>query len=127
MTRLAVTSIALHFLLAAPLFAQQETGTADAAVLRGLDRVNGVVNDVTVPAGATVNIGTLTLTMAECRYPLDNPSGDAYAHLVISQPDQEAPIFDGWMVASSPALNPLEHSRYDVWVLRCAIAKTSAE
>ena len=100
MTRLAVTSIALHFLLATPLFAQQETGTADAAVLRGLDRVNGVVNDVTVPAGATVNIGTLALTMAECRYPLDNPSGDAYAHLVISQPDQEAPIFDGWMVAS---------------------------
>ncbi|MGB0800115.1 MAG: DUF2155 domain-containing protein, partial [Planktomarina sp.] len=25
----------------------------------------------------------------------------------------------GWMVASSPALNALEHPRYDIWVLRC--------
>ncbi|NDI06773.1 MAG: DUF2155 domain-containing protein, partial [Rhodobacteraceae bacterium] len=27
----------------------------------------------------------------------------------------------------SPALNPLEHARYDVWVLRCAMAETSGE
>lgn len=28
-------------------------------------------------------------------------------------------IFRGWMFASSPALNPLEHSVYDVWVIDC--------
>ena len=28
-------------------------------------------------------------------------------------------IFRGWMFASSPALNPLEHPVYDVWVIDC--------
>jgi len=28
-------------------------------------------------------------------------------------------IFSGWMFASSPALNPLEHPVYDVWVIGC--------
>lgn len=28
-------------------------------------------------------------------------------------------IFSGWMFASSPGLNPLEHSVYDVWVIGC--------
>ncbi|MEZ5927688.1 MAG: DUF2155 domain-containing protein [Parvularculaceae bacterium] len=28
-------------------------------------------------------------------------------------------IFSGWMFASSPALNPLEHAVYDVWVIDC--------
>ncbi len=40
-------------------------------------------------------------------------------------PAQEGPqaegvnIFRGWMFASSPALNPLEHPVYDVWVIDC--------
>ncbi|MEL6363320.1 MAG: DUF2155 domain-containing protein [Pseudomonadota bacterium] len=29
-------------------------------------------------------------------------------------------VFTGWMFASSPALNPLEHPVYDVWVIDCA-------
>lgn len=28
-------------------------------------------------------------------------------------------IFSGWMFASSPALNPLEHAVYDLWVIDC--------
>ncbi|MEZ5921142.1 MAG: DUF2155 domain-containing protein [Parvularculaceae bacterium] len=43
----------------------------------------------------------------------------------ILSPDQrqrELPpgvIFSGWMFASSPALNPLDHPVYDVWVIDC--------
>ena len=29
------------------------------------------------------------------------------------------PLFSGWMFASSPALNALEHPVYDVWVIDC--------
>ena len=31
----------------------------------------------------------------------------------------DQPVFSGWMIASSPALNALDHARYDVWVMRC--------
>ena len=30
-----------------------------------------------------------------------------------------AKVFSGWMFASSPGLNPLEHAVYDVWVIDC--------
>ncbi len=58
--------------------------------------------------------------LGECRHPEDNATGEGYAYLTIYDgPDAEGPVFQGWMVASSPALNALDHARYDVWVLRC--------
>ena len=118
---------ALALVLASPVQAQQLTGQADGAILRGLDKVSGTVNDVTLPVGSEVKLGFMTVNLSECRYPKNNPSGDAFAHLTITQDGYDVPAFSGWMTASSPALNPLDHSRYDVWVLRCAIAKTSSE
>ena len=109
--------------LLASVSAAQETVPADSApgaVLRGLDKISGEVNDMTLAAGETVRFGRLEVELGECRSPTDNPSGDAYAYLVIRQEDIEGPVFDGWMIASSPALNALDHPRYDVWVLRCS-------
>lgn len=123
-----VTIAALGLLIAAaPLTAQVKTGSADGAILRGLDKVSGVVNDVTIPVNTEVKLGFLTVKLSECRYPVNNPAGDAFAHLTIVQDGHEEAAFDGWMTASSPALNPLDHARYDVWVLRCAIASKSSE
>ena len=61
----------------------------------------------------------LQITLKECRYPEGNISSDAFAYLVIQDDRSEIPNFDGWMIASSPALSALEHPRYDVWVTRC--------
>lgn len=36
-------------------------------------------------------------------------------------------IFSGWMFASSPALNPLEHPVYDVWVIGCETKVSDGE
>lgn len=88
-------------------------------VLRGLDKVSGAVVDLTVPTGATGQIFGLDVDVSECRYPDGNPAGDAYAYLVIRVPGVDGAIFTGWMIASAPALNALDHARYDVWVLRC--------
>ena len=44
---------------------------------------------------------------------------EAYAYLVIRDMARGRDMFSGWMLASSPALNALEHPRYDVWVVRC--------
>ncbi|TRD16691.1 DUF2155 domain-containing protein [Palleronia caenipelagi] len=90
-----------------------------AAVLRGLDKLTGQVGDYEVPVGATVEVGRLSVTVGDCRYPVNNPSGNAFAYLKISEVDIAELRFQGWMVAESPALNALEHPRYDVWVMRC--------
>ena len=83
--------------------------------------------DFGVKSGNTYILWKLDIKLSECRYPISNPVGDAFAHLTISQDKSESDLFRGWMVASSPALNPLEHARYDVWVLRCAMVSTSTE
>ena len=99
--------------------AQDEASIGTGVTLRGLDKHAGTAVDLPLRAGETVALGWLQITLAECRYPTANPSGDAFAYLVIREQDGEAAIFEGWMVASSPALNALDHGRYDVWVLNC--------
>lgn len=93
------------------------------ARLKALDKINGDVSEFNMNAGASVRIGKLVVELRECRYPEDDPEGDAYAFLVITEPGKSPePVFSGWMVASSPALNALDHFRYDIWVLRCRTA-----
>ncbi len=98
---------------------RQVGASGTAAVLRGLDKVNGEVRDFEVATGQTVQIFGLDVALGDCRYPADDPTGDAFAFLTIWDTGKNDQLFDGWMVASSPALNALDHRRYDVWVLRC--------
>jgi hypothetical protein len=107
--------------------AQEKTNIADGALLRGLDKVSGEVIDFGIKSGDTYLLWKLKVKLSECRYPISNPVGDAFAHLTISQDKFENDLFRGWMIASSPALYPLEHARYDLWVLRCAMVSTSDE
>ena len=111
----------------ASINAQEQTNIADGALLRGLDKVSGEVVDFGLKSGDSFILWKLDIKLFECRYPINNPVGDAFAHLTISQDKSKSDLFRGWMIASSPALNPLEHARYDVWVLRCAMVATSAE
>lgn len=115
MLRLAVLCVVLGTVASA----QDRTQSASGAVLRGLDKFNGSVVDIELPTGRTVKFERLNITLTECRYPTGNPSGDAYAGLQITETGRTGAVFSGWMIASSPALNPMEHARYDVWVLRC--------
>ncbi|WP_299351390.1 DUF2155 domain-containing protein [uncultured Shimia sp.] len=96
----------------------------EGALLRGLDKLNGDVVDLELDNGYSVAFGDLRVDMAECRHPEDNATGEAFAFLTIYDGTETVdPLFQGWMVASSPALNALDHARFDIWVLRC---KTSA-
>ena len=97
----------------------QEAGEASGGMLRVLDKVTGAVTDITLQHGETGALGHLTITLDECRFPASNPNGDAFAKLTVIYRDSTAPVFRGWMIASAPALNAMDHPRYDVWALRC--------
>lgn len=93
------------------------------ASLRMLDFLSGQVDELEMSEGQSIEKGFLTLELVECRFPAGNPNSDAFARLVISDKRDDSPRFNGWMVASSPALSALEHPRYDVWVIRCTTAE----
>ncbi len=92
---------------------------ASGAVLRMLDKISGAVEDVEVATGRTATLGRIDVVLGECRYPVNNPSGNAFAFLEVYDAGETSPAFRGWMVADSPALSALDHPRYDVWVMRC--------
>lgn len=105
--------------LAAPLWAQSEVETGQGALLRALDKVSGEVTDLEMRSASSARFGRITINLGECRYPAGDPARDAYAFLTIQEDGTAEPQFSGWMMASSPALNALDHPRYDVWVMRC--------
>ncbi len=96
------------------------------AVLQGLDKITARIYTFEAPVDQTIGFGTLKVTVRVCRkrppeYP---PESTAYLEIVEQRPEQQAnALFKGWMFASSPGLNPLEHPVYDVWVIDC---KTSS-
>ena len=92
---------------------------ATSGELRVLDKLTGEVTNLTLGDGETATLGFLSVTLNECRYPIDNPSGDAFAEILVQDTRESAPLFSGWMLASAPALNAMDHPRYDVWALRC--------
>ena len=99
------------------------------AVLQALDKVSARVSVLEVPVGKMVTFGTLEITARACdkRPPEETPESAAFLEIVEKRPG-EAPAtpFIGWMFASSPALSAMEHPVYDVWVLDCKNASSSA-
>lgn len=92
------------------------------AVLQTLDKVTARVSTVTVPVGRTAKFGTLFIKVHHCdkRPPEEPPESAAFLDITERNTDgQSVRVFTGWMFASSPALNALEHPVYDVWVNNC--------
>ncbi len=91
------------------------------AVLRGLDKVTARVREYELPVGQTMRMGGLEITVKAChtRPPEEPPESTAFLEIDERRSRGRERIFSGWMFASSPALNPLEHPVYDVWVMTC--------
>lgn len=97
--------------------------------MRGLDKITGRPTNVTAPIGKPVRFATLTVTARFCYStpPSETPETAAFVQVEDHRPDQPArKIFSGWMYASSPGLNGVEHPLYDVWALSCNNAPPSA-
>lgn len=115
----ALAIAALTAVLGSAAPGQEQAVSGGGAVLRGLDKVNGQTIDVELRSGETGTVFGLDVALGDCRYPAENPTGDAYAYLTIREQGEPRVVFEGWMIASSPALNALDHNRFDIWVLRC--------
>jgi hypothetical protein len=92
---------------------------APGATIRWLDKIAGATGDIDLGRGQAGQTGRLTILLDDCRYPADGSPTDAYAHVTVTDSSMTDAVFSGWMLASAPALSAMDHSRYDVWVLRC--------
>ena len=70
-----------------------------------------------------MQFATLTITARYCYStpPSETPETSAFVQIDDHRPDQGAKrVFSGWMYASSPGLNGMQHPLYDVWVISCS-------
>lgn len=101
----------------------------DVAVLQALDKVTAETLRFEARVGAPVRWKGLVFTVSACeRSAPDEPIEDAIAYVTIdaqprAQPGRVTPpakqAFKGWMFASSPGLNPVQHPTYDAWAISC--------
>jgi hypothetical protein len=94
-------------------------------MLRGLEKITGRAFDIVAPLDVPVKFATLTVTARSCYSTpaSETPETAAFVQIDDARPDQpERRIFSGWMYASSPGLNAVQHPLYDVWVITCKTA-----
>ena len=69
-----------------------------------------------------VQFATFTITARTCYSTpsSETPETSAFVQVDDHRPDQPPRrVFSGWMYASSPGLNGVQHPLYDVWVITC--------
>jgi hypothetical protein len=104
------------------------TGTAPTAlgvVLGGIDKIAARTAKFEITLRQQVVYNTLIIKAHACktRPPEEPPESAAFLEISERKPDGTTQkLFSGWMFASSPALNALEHPVYDVWVVSCKTA-----
>lgn len=144
-------ALALAVLTGPVALAQQPEGganleAASGVKLRALDKITGNSTDISAKVGQSLNFGRLRVTVRACYQsrPQDAPESAAFIEIRSASAAKEADavsaatdrrsakgpqvigpdglLFSGWMFASSPGLNALEHPTYDVWVISCSAA-----
>ena len=96
--------------------------------LQSIDKVTGRTLTFEARVGSTVKYGPLYIKVKACRKapPIEQPESAAFLQIwEVTPKDDSKWVFSGWMFASSPALSPMDHPIYDVWVLDCLEKKTA--
>ena len=104
----------------------------DVAVIQALDKVTAESVRFEAAVGKPVRYKTLIFTVKACeRSASEEAMEDSMVYMIVDSQPRAAPgkptpparqSFRGWMYASSPGLNPLQHPVYDAWLITCRAA-----
>lgn len=90
--------------------------------LQSLDKATARTMTFEAKVGSTLKFGPLYMKVLSCQKssPIDQPESAAFLQIWEVDTHKKAHwVFSGWMFASSPALSPMNHAIYDVWVIDC--------
>jgi len=88
-----------------------------------LDKVSSKTNLLKLAIGEEKKFQNLLIKSLKCKNSEfdDNPEITAYIQVqdLANKDNNEVFIFNGWTFSSSPAINPFDHSVYDIWLTKC--------
>ena len=95
------------------------------ATFLALDKITARKKTITIDSGQTAEFGTLYIRLRHCESSLDDATvkeAKAFVEIYEKPPGGDGVlkrIFSGWMFASTPSINALEHAVYDMWPISC--------
>ena len=96
------------------------------AVFQSLDKITARIKTLEFKIGEKNNFGILEILVKRCVFskPTEAPESIAYISIIDNSKKQMQlrktnVVFDGWMFASSPSLNAMEHPVYDLVLIDC--------
>ncbi len=89
-----------------------------------LDKITARKKIVLISSGEVAEFGTLFVRMHHCVASAPEEAqkeAKVFVEIFENPPggDKLTRVFNGWMFASSPAINALEHPVYDIWPISC--------
>ena len=117
--------LAAFFFLINPALAREMTAQPRVK-LQTLDKATARTQTFEADVGSTLKFGPLYIKVQTCQKssPIDQPESSGFVQIWEISPQEKAEwVFSGWMFASSPALSPMDHPIYDVWLLDCLPAE----
>jgi hypothetical protein len=119
-SRMAALAAPLVLLVAGP--AKADKIKNPTAIFSGLDKITGRIITFEAAVDETVQFGSLQLTARVCysRPEYENPQTSTFIEVdEVGFDNSYKRLFSGWMFASSPGLNAIEHPVYDIWLTEC--------
>ncbi len=113
--------IAFIFLLMSNITFASQWVEGNRVVIQGLDKITARIKTFEVDVSQTYKFGALDIFVERCVFskPIFKPESLAYIRIKDNSDRLSELKFKGWMFASSPALNALENSVYDISILAC--------
>lgn len=109
--------------LTAPMFSAKSNAAQLIAVVRVLNKVTAHGQNLELKDGQSAVSGKLHVTASRCQHSDPTSLPDDAALITLSEitaaEQPERALFSGWMYASSPSVNALEHPIYDVTLVSC--------
>jgi len=114
-------SLILIFFLISKILLASQWIEGNKLVIQGLDKITARIQSFEVNVGESHRFGVLDIYVERCVFskPLFKPESLAYIKINDNSDRLSEVKFNGWMFASSPTLNALENSVYDVSILAC--------
>ncbi len=93
-----------------------------------LDKITGSKKIISIHSGKVAEFGTLFVRLHHCVASAPEAVQEetkVFVEIFENPPgggNRMRRVFNGWMFASSPAINALEHPVYDIWPIACKAA-----
>ena len=101
-----------------------ESISGNLVILQVLDKITARISTMEIIVGESNKFGSLEIEIYYClKRPPEEIPEDFVLMKIIDElsPNNFQRVFQGWMLSSSPTVNPFEHPTYDVWVKDCKI------